>query len=79
MEAYHEFPILNSSRKMMTYFIRDMNKILRYCTLFTSILKCGYPTKGIKVTWFILFEVLEVCLSFEVTDKDYFSRYHTKI
>ena len=33
---------------------------MRYRTLCKSILKCGFPIKGIKLTWFILFEVLGV-------------------
>ena len=54
------FGDLNSPGKMMTCYLRDINKFLRYCTLRKSILKCGFPTKGIKLTQFVLFEVLGV-------------------
>ena len=37
-----------------------INKFLRYCTLCISILKCGFPARGIKLTRFILFEVFGV-------------------
>ena len=37
-----------------------INKFLRYCTLCISILKCGFPARGIKLTRFILFEVFWV-------------------
>ena len=49
--------ILNSPGKMMTCYLRDINKFLRYCILCKSILKRGFLTKGIKLTWFVLFEV----------------------
>ena len=39
---------------------RHKNKSLRYRTLWTSILKCRFPTKSIKLTRFALFEVLGV-------------------
>ena len=60
MDARLEFRILNSPGKMMTYYLRDTDKFLRYRTLCPSILKCGFPKRGIKLTWFVLFEVLEV-------------------
>ena len=41
-------------------YLRDINKFLRYRTLCKNILKCGFPTKGIKLTRFMLFEVLGV-------------------
>ena len=47
-------------------YVRGTNKFLRYRTLFMSILKCGFPTKGIELTRFVLFEVSR-CLSFEVS------------
>ena len=53
-----QFRILNSPGKIMTYYLRDTNKFLRYRILCTSILKCGFPTKGIKLTRFVLFETL---------------------
>ena len=46
--------------KMMTCYFRGMNKFLRYRTQCKSILKCGFPAKGMKLTTFILFEVLGV-------------------
>ena len=60
MDACPYFRILNSSRKMMICYLRDTNKFLRYRTLRTSILKCGFPTKGIELTRLVLFEVLEM-------------------
>ena len=60
MDARPYFRILNSSGKMMTCYLRDTNKFLRYRTLRTSILKCGFPTKGIELTRLVLFEVLEM-------------------
>ena len=56
MDALLLFRILNSFTKMMTYYLRDKNELLRYHTLCTGILKCGSPTKGIKLTRFVLFE-----------------------
>ena len=56
----------NSPGKMMTSYLRVTNKFLMYHALCTRILKCGFPKKDIKLTQFILFEVLE-CLSFEIT------------
>ena len=45
---------------MMTCYLRDINKFLRYRTLCKSILKCRFPTKGIELIWFLIFEVLGV-------------------
>ena len=47
-------------RKMMTCYLREINKVLRYRTLCKSILKCGFPTKGIELTRSVLFEILGV-------------------
>ena len=60
MDARPQFRILNSPGKMMTCYLRDINKFLRYRTLCKSILKCGFPTKGIELTRFVLFEILGV-------------------
>ena len=60
MDARPQFQILNSSWKMMTCYLRDINKFLRYRTLCKRILKCGFPTKCIELTQFVLFEVLGV-------------------
>ena len=60
MDARPYFRILNSSEKMITCYLRDTNKFLRYRTLCTSILKCGFLTKGIELTRLVLFEVLEM-------------------
>ena len=60
MDARPQFRILNSLGKMMTCYLRDINKFLRYRTLCKSILKCGFPTKGIELTRFVLFEILGV-------------------
>ena len=38
----------------------ETNKFSRYRTVCKSILKCGFPTKGIKLTRFVLFEILRV-------------------
>ena len=62
MDVQPYFRILNSPGKMMACYLRDINKFLRYSTLCRSILKCGFPTKGIELAWFILFEVLGVPL-----------------
>ena len=62
MDVHPYFRIINSPGKMTTCYLRDINKILRYRTLCRSILRCGFPTKGIELTWFILFEVLGVPL-----------------
>ena len=45
---------------MMTCHLQDKNKLLRYHTLCKNILKCGFPTKVIKLTRFILLQVLRV-------------------
>ena len=47
------------TRKMMTCYLQN-RLIFEVRTLWTSILKCEFPTKGIKLTRFILFEVLRV-------------------
>ena len=54
------FWILRSPGKMMTCYLQDTNKFLRYRTLRTSILNCGFPIKGVKLTRFVLFEVTRV-------------------
>ena len=43
-----------------SFRILNSNKFWRYRTLCTRIPKCGFPTKGIKLTLFVLFEVLGV-------------------
>ena len=43
---------------MMTCYFRDTGTFLRYCTLCTSI--CRFSAKGIKLTRFVLFEVLSL-------------------
>ena len=58
MDARPQFRILNSLEKMMTCYLRDINKFLRSGTLCKSIPKCRFPTKGIELTWFVLFEIL---------------------
>ena len=58
MYARPQFWILNSLEKMMTCYLRDINKFLRSGTLCKSIPKCRFPTKGIELTWFVLFEIL---------------------
>ena len=60
MDALLQFRVLKSLGKMMTCYLRDKNKFLRYCTLCTSILKCRFSTKGIELTWLILFEAVEI-------------------
>ena len=52
--------ILNSPRKMMTCYLRDTNKFLRYRTLCTSVLTCRFPTECIKLAWSVFFEAPEV-------------------
>ena len=42
------------------------------------MLKCGFPTKGIELTQFVLLEILGV-LSFELLGLDHFGRFSTKI
>ena len=46
--------------KMITFYLRDINKFFRYRTLRKNILKCGFSTKGIELIWSVLFEVLRV-------------------
>ena len=50
MDSCPKFWAYNSIGKMMTYYLRDTNKFLRYCTLCTNILKSKFPTKGIELT-----------------------------
>ena len=47
IDARPEFRILNSPAEMMTCYLRDTNKILKYRTLCTSILKSSFLAKGI--------------------------------
>ena len=56
MDARPWFRVVNSTVKMMTCYLRDKNKFLRYCTLCTSILKCKFPTKGIELARLKFFE-----------------------
>ena len=56
MDARPQFQVFNSTGKMMTCYLRDANKFLRYRTLCTNILKCGFPTKGIELTKLKFFE-----------------------
>ena len=49
MDARPQFWVFNSPGKMMTCYLRDTNKFLRYNTLCTNILECGFPTKGIEL------------------------------
>ena len=58
MEVRPQFQISISPGKMMTCYLQDTDTFLRYRTLCTRILKCGIPTRGIKLTGFVLFEVL---------------------
>ena len=58
MDARPYFWISNSLRKMMTCYVREVNKFSRYHTLCKSILKSGFPTKGIELTRFVLFRIL---------------------
>ena len=54
------FEILNSPEKMMICYLQDIHNFLRYRTLRKSILKCGFPIKGIELTRLVLLEVLGV-------------------
>ena len=66
MDVLSQFWILNSPRKMMTSYLRDIDKFLRYRTLCKSIRKCRFPTKGIELARFVLFEVvgaLQLCVT----------------
>ena len=47
MDARPYFRISTSPGKMMTCYLRETNKFLRYRILSTSILKCGFPAKCI--------------------------------
>ena len=58
MDLRPQFWILNSLGKMMTCYLRDINKFLRHRTLCKSTPKCGFSTKGIELTRFVLFEIL---------------------
>ena len=78
MDARPQFRVFNSPGKMMTCYLRDTNKFLRYRTLCTNILKCGFPTKGIEVTQLEFLEGPRV-LSFEALGLDHFGRFGTKI
>ena len=60
MDTRPQFWVLNSPRKTMTCYLRGTNKFLRYCNLCMSILKWGFPTKGIELTSLVLFEVPEM-------------------
>ena len=57
---------------MMTCYLRDTNKFLRYRTLRTSILKSRFPTEGIELTRLVLFSATRYF------GLDHFSRYGTK-
>ena len=48
------------TRKNDYCYLRNINKFLRYRTLWTSILKCRFSTKGIELARFVFFEVLGV-------------------
>ena len=60
MDARPYILILNSLGKMMTCYLQEINKFLRYRTLCKSIPKCGFPTKVIELRRFVLFEILRV-------------------
>ena len=53
------FRILNSPGKMMTSYPCEINEFLSYRTLCKSILKRGFPTEGIKLTWFVFLRYSE--------------------
>ena len=53
------FKLTRENDDMMTCYLRDINKFLRYCTLYKSILKCGYPTKSTRLTWFVFLRNLD--------------------
>ena len=42
---------------MVACYLVDTNKFLSYRTLCTGILKWGFPTKGIRLTRFVIFQV----------------------
>ena len=50
------FRVFNSTGKIMTCYLRDTNKLLRYPIMFTNILKCKFPPKGIELTRLKFFE-----------------------
>ena len=77
MDAHPQIRILNSPGKMMNCNPRDINRFLRYCTLCTSILKYGFPTKGIELhgSYFLRYWKY---LSFEIHGVDHFGRFGTK-
>ena len=60
MDVRPYFRILNSPGKMMTCYLRDTNKFLRYRALCTNILKFRSPARGIELTRLVPFEVLRV-------------------
>ena len=67
MDPRPQFQVLNLPRKMRTCYLQDTNKFLRCRILCTSILKCGFPTKGIKLIRFVIFQVLgRECLSLKL-------------
>ena len=72
------FGILNSHGKMMTCYLRDTNTFLRYRNLCVSILKCGFPTKSIELTWLVLFEVLGVPQLLRYLGLDHFVKLSSK-
>ena len=49
--------ILNSPGKMMGCYLQAINKFFKYHTLCKSILKCGFPTRDVKLIGLVLFEV----------------------
>ena len=61
----------------MTCHLRDINKFLRYRNLCKSILKCGFPAKGIELTRFFL--KYSEYLRFEILGLDHFGRFGTKV
>ena len=57
MDVRPQFWVFNSTGKMMTCYLRDTNKILRYRTLCTNILRCKFPTKRTELTRLEFFEL----------------------
>ena len=78
MDARPQFRVFNSPGEMMTNYLRDTNKFLRYRSPCTNILKCRFPTKDIELTWLKFFEGPRI-LSFEALGLDHFCRFGTKI
>ena len=62
LNARPYFRILSSLGKMMTCYLRDTNKFFKYCTLCTNIPYYRFPSKGIKLPRFVIFEVLGLSL-----------------